>query len=107
VPDIALRSDADTVVGIDESNVFHGIIVALQVEGVRVRGDVRDLLLRVPDSQSANGTGMAHLEKGEPFLLAAPAGSQYDRAFERLTPNRGFHDALKCDPGGNVQAAFD
>ena len=81
--------------------------MALQVKGPGVGSDVGGLLLWIPDADASHRRGMAHLEqRGATLLLAATRGQDYG-AFERRTPDRRFHDALKRHIGRNMQAAFD
>ena len=55
VAHIAFRPDADAIVGVDEGDVLHRVVVALEVERPGVGVDVRGLLLRIEDGQAAHG----------------------------------------------------
>jgi len=105
VPHIVLRPDPDAVVAVDKRNVLDGIVVALQVEGPGIRMNVGGLLLRIPNAQAADGTGMAHFEQRWRIFLIPSSRGKNDGPLERFAPNGRIHAALQSDPWGNSQAA--
>ena len=107
VPDVVFGADPDAVVAVDEGDVFHRVVAALEVERPGIGVDGVGLLLGIEDGQTLDRCRIAQLEQGGAILLVPAAGGQDDGADQRLDVDRGLVGADQGHARGNLQAAGD
>ena len=105
VAHIVFRPDPDPVVAVDQRNVLHRVVVALQMERPGIWMNLPRLLLRIPHRKSANGRRVTQFKQGRGALLIAASGGQNHHPQQRLAPDRGTVAPFECDSRRDAEAA--